>query len=96
MGIVNFRVGEQVTPGQTLFVLGNLDSLRVETTDLDEIDVVRVALGQRAAVVFDALPDRVLEGRVTRISPMAEPALAAFTIALFWNSTRSTRFCGGG
>jgi HlyD family secretion protein len=73
VGLIDVRVGEQVTPGQTLFILGNLDSLRVETTDLDEIDVVRIVLGQKAIVVFDALPDRVFEGRVTRVSPMAEP-----------------------
>jgi HlyD family secretion protein len=73
IGLVSMRVGEQIGPGQPLATLGNLDSLRVETTDLDEIDVVRVEVGQKAAVVFDALPDRVFEGSVTRISPMAEP-----------------------
>jgi multidrug resistance efflux pump len=73
VGLVNVRVGEQIAPGQPVAVLGDLGSLRVETTDLDEIDVVRVAVGQRAAVVFDALADRVLEGYVTRISPVAEP-----------------------
>ena len=73
VGLVSVRAGEQVVPGQPLVVVGDLDTLRVETTDLDEIDVVRLSVGQTAAVVFDALPDRVLEGYVTRISPMAEP-----------------------
>jgi multidrug resistance efflux pump len=73
VGVIDVRVGEQIAPGQSLVVLGNLDSLRVETTDLDEIDVVRVSRGQRAAIVFDALPDRVFEGTVTRVSPMAKP-----------------------
>jgi len=73
VGLVKVRAGEQVTPGQPLAVLGNLDSLWVETTDLDEIDIVRVSVGQRADIVFDALPDHVFEGYVTRISPMAEP-----------------------
>jgi multidrug resistance efflux pump len=72
VGVVNVRVGERVTPGQTLVTVGDLDTLRVETTDLDEIDVVRVSVGQRVDVTFDALPERVFEGRVTRISPMAE------------------------
>lgn len=73
VGLVEVRAGEQVGPGQTLVVLGDLESLRVETTDLDEIQVVRVAVGQGATIVFDALPDRIFEGHVNRISPMAEP-----------------------
>jgi HlyD family secretion protein len=72
VGSVDVRAGERVIPGQSLIVIGDLDTLRVETTDLDEIDVVQVELGQEAAVTFDALPDRVLTGIVTRISPMAE------------------------
>jgi HlyD family secretion protein len=72
VGAVHVRVGEQVSPSQPLVTLGDLDTLRVETTDMDEIDIVRVSVGQEVSVTFDALPDRVFEGRVTRISPMAE------------------------
>jgi len=72
VGAVHARVGEMASPGQPLVMIGDLDTLRVETTDLDEIDVVRVAAGQQVAVTFDALPDRVFQGQVTRISPMAE------------------------
>jgi multidrug resistance efflux pump len=72
VGSVNVRAGEVVQPGQSLIVLGDLGTLRVETTDLDEIDVVQVAVGQEAAITFDALPDRVLTGHITRISPRAE------------------------
>jgi HlyD family secretion protein len=73
VGAVNVRVGELVTPGQPLVTIGDLGTLRVETTDLDEIDVVRVSLGQEVDVTFDAIPDRVFKGSVARISPMAEP-----------------------
>ena len=59
---------------------------------------VRVAVGQRAAVVFDALPDRVFEAYVTRISPMAAPGsggvhysvvldLTELDVALRWGMT---------
>jgi multidrug resistance efflux pump len=98
VGLVQVRAGEQVVPGQSLAYVGALSGLRVETTDLDEIDVVRVAMGQQGAVVFDALPDRVFEGTVTRISPMAEPGsggvhygvvleLAELDPALRWGMT---------
>ncbi len=73
IGAVNARAGEMVAPGQPLIILGDLTTLRVETTDLDEIDVARVMVGQQADVTFDALPERFFAGRIVRISPMAEP-----------------------
>ncbi len=73
VGAVDVREGERVTPGQALITLGDLSTLRVETTDLDEIDVARVAVGQEVSVMFDALPERSFAGRVTRIDPMAQP-----------------------
>jgi RND family efflux transporter MFP subunit len=72
VGMVQLRENELVAPGQPLVIIGDLDTLWVETTDLDEIDVARVAVGQAVDVTFDALPDRVFAGRVRRISPMAE------------------------
>lgn len=72
VGMVQVREHELVAPAQPLVTIGDLTSLRVETTDLDEIDVARVEVGQHADVTFDALPDEVFAGRVTRISPMAE------------------------
>jgi multidrug efflux pump subunit AcrA (membrane-fusion protein) len=73
VGMVDTRVGALVVSGQPLVTLGDLDTLRVETTDLDEIDVVKVYVGQQVDVSFDALPEQVFAGEVTRISPMAAP-----------------------
>lgn len=73
VGVLSVRVGEVVASGQPLVTLGDVATLRVETTDLDEIDVARVAVGQQATVTFDALPERMFIGHVTHISPMAEP-----------------------
>ena len=73
VGAVTVRVGELVAPGQPLVTLGDLSVLQIETTDLDEVDVARVAVDQRASVTFDAIPERVFTGRVARVYPMAEP-----------------------
>jgi multidrug efflux pump subunit AcrA (membrane-fusion protein) len=51
--------------------LGDLSGLRVETTDLSEVDVARVAVGQPVNVTFDGLPGKTLTGKVTRIAPMS-------------------------
>jgi multidrug efflux pump subunit AcrA (membrane-fusion protein) len=71
VGDVHARVGEFVAPGQPQVTLGDLETLRIETTDLDEIDVGQISVGQEATVTFDAFPDRTFVGTITRISPMA-------------------------
>jgi len=65
---VDLRVGEQVMMGAPVIVLGDLATLRVETTDLDEYDVARVAQGRTALLSFDALPDVQLRGTVQSIA----------------------------
>lgn len=63
---------EWVAPGQPIVVMADLATLRVETTDLNEIDLVQVEMGDRATVSFDALPEVAVDGTVTFISPKAE------------------------
>lgn len=63
--------GEWASPGQPVAVLADLNSLRVETTDLNEIDVVQIEVGDVAEVTFDALPGEVFTGTIIRISPKA-------------------------
>jgi multidrug resistance efflux pump len=73
VGAVHTRMGELVAPGQPLVTIGDLSTLHVETTDLDDVDVAKVSIGQPAAISFPALPGQDFAGRVARISPMAEP-----------------------
>lgn len=68
---VYIREGEFVGPGQPIIVLANLENLIVETTDLNEIDVAQIAIGDTATVTFDALPDVALQGTVSYIAPKA-------------------------
>ncbi len=65
------REGEWVAPGQPIMILADLEHLRIETTDLNEIDVARVKVGDKVIITFDALPDVVVEGMVVLISPKA-------------------------
>jgi multidrug resistance efflux pump len=71
VGAVDIRLGQFAAPGTPVITLGDLATLRVETTDLDEIDVGRVVLGQSAVVTFDALPDRTFDAAITHIAPVA-------------------------
>lgn len=71
VGKVQVRAGELAQPGQPLLMLGKIDNMHVETTDLRETDVTRVDVGMPVEVNFDALPDTTFEGRITSIEPMS-------------------------
>ncbi|MCP4165940.1 MAG: HlyD family efflux transporter periplasmic adaptor subunit [Chloroflexi bacterium] len=62
--------GEMVLSGQTVLTLADLDRLQVETTDLSERDVGRVAIGQPVVVFVKAL-NTDIPGRVLSIAPQA-------------------------
>lgn len=73
IGAVLARQGEQARPGEVVVMLGDAAALRVETTDLSEVDIARVREGQPVKVTFDALPGVTIPGRVARIAPMSTP-----------------------
>jgi HlyD family secretion protein len=68
---INAHVGEWVAPGQVLLVLSDLKTLRIETTDLSELDVVNVTEGQPVTVIIKALNASVA-GKVSRIASEAD------------------------
>jgi HlyD family secretion protein len=72
---LDLRVGEWLSPGEARIFLGDLSDLYIETTDLDEIDVARVAPGVAARLTFDALPGVELPGIVERIALKTGAAL---------------------
>ncbi len=84
VALIQVRPGEQVLPGTPVLMFGDLSAVQVETTDLDEVDVGRVQPGQRVSLTFDALPDKVLAGRVVRIASMAAPGqgATAYTVVI--------------
>ena len=68
---VNVSLGEYVQPAQRVIIIADLKNLQVETTDLSEIDVAAVQVGQPASVYIEALNDK-FPGKVTAISPIAD------------------------
>ena len=67
---IEVQPGEYVQPGQAVIVLAKLDSLKIETTDLSELNVAAVEVGQPASVYVEAL-DKEFQGVVTAISPIS-------------------------
>jgi len=64
--------GEQVAPGAPVVQLADLSHWHVETTDLTELNVVRVNEGDPATITFDALPGESFKGVVEQIKAIGE------------------------
>lgn len=71
VGKVLARVGELASPGVPTIMLGDTRHMRVETTDLRETDVTRLAEGMSVEVTFDSLPGEVFQGEITHIAAMS-------------------------
>lgn len=71
VGALRVREGEMVTLGAPVLTLGDVSDFKIETTDLNEIDLYLVHVGQKVDLTFDALPGRSIRGTVTRIAPMS-------------------------
>ncbi|HPW18333.1 MAG TPA: efflux RND transporter periplasmic adaptor subunit [Candidatus Aminicenantes bacterium] len=63
-------IGTMNNPGTVLLTIADLSVMEVEV-EVDETDVVGVALGQAARVRVDAFPDKTFDGRVTEIGSSA-------------------------
>ncbi len=61
---------QNVSGGTTLFVMANLDNMRVRTL-VDETDVGKLEAGLPAAVSVEAFPDRNFQGYIEKIEPQA-------------------------
>ena len=71
VGSALYKSGELITAGLPVLILGDTSSLRVETTDLNEVDAAQVGAGSPVTLTFDALPGTTTAGKIVRISPMA-------------------------
>jgi multidrug efflux pump subunit AcrA (membrane-fusion protein) len=64
---LDLKVGEFAASGTPVVTIADLSSWVVKTTDLTEIDVVRVQEGQPVTLTLDALPNETLKGYVLTI-----------------------------
>jgi multidrug efflux pump subunit AcrA (membrane-fusion protein) len=65
---VSVKAGEQVGTETRVVSIVDFSSWIVKTTDVTELEVVKLSVGQKAKLVPDALPDLDLKGTITEIS----------------------------
>ena len=61
---------QNVSGGTTLFIMADLDDMRVRTL-VDETDVGQLNAGMAATVSVEAFPDRTFRGEIEKIEPQA-------------------------
>jgi RND family efflux transporter MFP subunit len=66
---VLIREGQYATAGQPIVLLGDLNHMQIETTDLNEKDVAGLQVGDKVMVSIDALPGVQVEGTIAQIAP---------------------------
>lgn len=97
------KVGELVSAGINPVAFADVTNWRVETTDLTELNVVKVQEGQPVTVTLDAIPGLELTGKVTSIQSygVSKQGDITYTIGvtldqqdarLRWNMTASVIF----
>ena len=100
---LDVTVGESISPAVPVATIADFSTWYVETTDLTELNIARIRMGQPAMVRFDAIPGLEIIGRVTSINPFGENRQGDVVYAvklqletpdeqLRWNMTASVTF----
>lgn len=99
---IDIERGEQAVEGQPVATIGDLSGWLIETTDVSELEVGRVTVGDAATVTFEAIPNLVLAGHVDQIQVRGtgDAGNVVFAVAvrpdthnddLQWNYTATVR-----
>lgn len=83
LGQIISSATSNVSGGSLLATIADMNEVYVET-NVDEVDIGKVQVGQQAKVVADAFPDDNFSGEVMRISPLGKTAsnVTTFTVVI--------------
>jgi multidrug resistance efflux pump len=85
--------GEIVTTVEPLASIGSKDVFISELL-VDEVDIVKLALGQRAIISLDAYPDQVFEAEISKIYPRKDERSQTFRVEALFLSPPETLYPG--
>jgi HlyD family secretion protein len=100
---LNLKVGMYIQPGMEMAKLADTSSWLVKTTDLSELNVVRIQPGMQATVTLDAIPGMQMAAQVQSIEKFGETYQGDIVYAvvlklnqadprLRWNMTANVTF----
>ena len=71
---------ELLGAGQPVFVFGSNQTGWIVRIGLSDRDIVKLAAGDSARLVFDAYPDQLFKGWVTEVADAADPMSSTFEV----------------
>ncbi len=84
------QVGEVVSPGQPILLVGSKSSGFVMKASLTDRQAVHMQLGKKAEVEFDALPGVSWPGKVIELSQAADPATGTYGVLIAVDTSSNT------
>lgn len=90
---VNKSKGELILPQEALAYLGDNQNFLVKLS-VDEVDIAKIEIGQKALVSLDAYPDEVFELVVNKIYPLKDAKTQTFTLEASFKKTPAKLFAG--
>jgi multidrug resistance efflux pump len=64
---MNAKIGNSINAGEVAVTVADFSAWVVKTTDVTEIDVVKLSEGQPVSITFDAFPNEELQGNIVSI-----------------------------
>ncbi|GAB4471709.1 MAG: efflux RND transporter periplasmic adaptor subunit [Elainellaceae cyanobacterium] len=86
--------GNLVQPGSEIVKVGDFSALKV-AVQVSELELGQLRLGQSVEVRLDAFPDETFAGRVSRISPAADPSSRLVPVEVVIPNSGSSRLGSG-
>ncbi len=78
---LDVKNGDSVTGGSTVAVI--IDPTTMQTvTSVDELDISKVKVGQKAVVSLSAIPDKTFSGTVTQVDPIGSSSNGVATYSV--------------
>jgi RND family efflux transporter MFP subunit len=75
------EIGQYFPAGQALFTMSCCAPLRV-AVEVDEEDILKVHVGQKAVLRTDALPASTLDGVVSQVTPKGDPVARSYRVRI--------------
>ena len=89
MTALAIRQGEVAAAGAPVLTLADTTRWRIETSNMSELQIAKIKVGQKALVTINAFPGQELAGRVVGLSPVAivQQGDTTFTVTIELDET---------